>query len=83
MTESPTIEEIHEHYADTIAHQQSTIDAQRAEIAALKELADYAEAIICNALPMSHTSQPEWDRIVTKWRDLKHGKFLTANEVRK
>jgi hypothetical protein len=37
-----------------------------------RELLDWAETIICNALPMPHCSPEEWARVVTNWRDAKH-----------
>lgn len=36
-------------------------------------LLDWAESLLCNALPMSHCSQEEWDVAVKNWRDEKHG----------
>jgi hypothetical protein len=38
----------------------------------LRELADSAETLLCNALPMAHCSQSEWDDIIHKWRDQKN-----------
>ncbi len=36
-------------------------------------LLDWAESILCNAKPMDHCSQEEWDGIIRSWRDQKHG----------
>lgn len=36
-------------------------------------LLDWAESILCNAKPMDHCSQEEWDGIIKSWRDQKHG----------
>ena len=38
-----------------------------------QDLLDWAESLLCNALPMSHCTQDEWDSALKKWRDLKHG----------
>jgi hypothetical protein len=38
-----------------------------------RDLLDWAESLLCNALPMSHCTQDEWDSALKKWRDLKHG----------
>jgi|GEM_PF-7073316 len=35
-------------------------------------LLDWAESLICNALPMSHCSQDDWDGLVKKWREAKN-----------
>ncbi len=43
------------------------------ENARLRDSEDMAESIICNALPMAHCSASEWEIIVRKWRDKKHG----------
>jgi hypothetical protein len=37
------------------------------------DLLDWAESLLCNAMPMSHCTQEEWDAIILKWRDQKHG----------
>jgi hypothetical protein len=37
------------------------------------DLLDWAESLLCNAAPMSHCTQEEWDTIIRKWRDQKHG----------
>jgi hypothetical protein len=37
-----------------------------------RALLDWAETLICNATPMSHCTQEEWDEGVTRWRDQKH-----------
>jgi hypothetical protein len=42
---------------------------------ATHDLLDWAESIICNAIPMSHCTQEEWDNIVLKWRDKKHALY--------
>lgn len=34
---------------------------------------DYAETLLCNANPMSHCSQEDWDKAVTNYRNLIHG----------
>ena len=43
------------------------------------DLLDWAEALLCNALPMSHCTQEDWDAAVKKWRDEKHGVAKSAN----
>lgn len=40
-----------------------------------KELCDWAESIICNAYPMDHCTQEEWNELVRSWRDKKHAIF--------
>lgn len=37
-----------------------------------QDLLDWAEAFICNAIPMPHCHQEEWDVSVKAWRDRKH-----------
>lgn len=37
------------------------------------ELVNMAETMLCNSRPMSHCSPAEWDRLVKRWRDAKHG----------
>ena len=44
-----------------------------------ESLLDWAETLLCNAVPMSHCTQADWDARVTKWRDEKHGVPSTAN----
>ena len=48
-----------------------------------RNLLDWAETIICNAMPMEHCSQTDWDMIVNCWRDEKHGVSTTklSNEM--
>jgi hypothetical protein len=47
--------------------------AEEADKAArLQHLAEWAESIICNALPMNHCTQAEWDEVVKQWRDSFH-----------
>ena len=43
------------------------------ELVRLRDLLDWAESLICNAIPMAHCTQEEWDAAVNKWRDQKHG----------
>lgn len=47
-------------------------DQLRAELAAAKETLDWAESLLCNAKPLDHCTQQEWDEIIHKWRDQKH-----------
>ncbi len=42
------------------------------ENAALKDCLDWAESILCNSLPMQHSTLDEWNEIINKWRDSKH-----------
>lgn len=42
------------------------------ECQALRDLADHAETLLCNALPMAHCPPEEWHRIITEWRDKKN-----------
>jgi len=44
----------------------------KAALATARETLDWAEAILCNAQPIGHCTQQEWDKIVHKWRDQKH-----------
>ncbi len=37
------------------------------------DLLDWAETLLCNSLPEPPMKQDEWDAIITKWRDAKHG----------
>ena len=37
------------------------------------DLLDWAETLLCNALPMPHCTQADWDIAVSRWRDEKHG----------
>ena len=37
------------------------------------DLLDWAETLLCNALPMAHCTQADWDDKVRRWRDEKHG----------
>lgn len=37
-----------------------------------RDLLDWAETLLCNAQPMGHCSQEEWNRLVAAWRDEKH-----------
>ena len=47
--------------------------AEEADKAAkLQHLVEWAESIICNALPISHWTQSEWNAVVKQWRDLLH-----------
>ena len=36
------------------------------------DLIERAEVLLCNALPMSHCSQVDWDKLVKEWRDKMH-----------
>lgn len=48
----------------------------------LRALADWAETLLCNARPMAHCAQGEWDSIVAQWRDQKHGlRVKTTGEL--
>ena len=38
------------------------------------DLLDWAESLLCNAMPMSHCTQEDWDSIIKKWRDRKNSK---------
>ena len=42
-------------------------------VAGLDEQLDHAETLICNALPAPHCTPEEWQKVLTKWRDRKHG----------
>ena len=44
------------------------------------DLLDWAESLLCNAVPMSHCTQEDWDAAVKKWRDEKHGVAKSAND---
>ena len=46
------------------------------------DLLDWAESLLCNAKPMSHCTQEDWDKAVLKWRDEKHGRSKPAPEVK-
>ena len=35
-------------------------------------LLDWAETLLCNAVPMSHCTQKDWDAALADWRDRKH-----------
>lgn len=35
-------------------------------------LLDSAETLLCNAFPMAHCTQGEWDELITNWRNQKH-----------
>jgi hypothetical protein len=37
------------------------------------DLLDWAETLLCNAVPMPHCTQADWDDKVRRWRDEKHG----------
>lgn len=37
------------------------------------ELLNWAETLLCNAAPMSHCTQEEWDATIRKWLTEKHG----------
>lgn len=37
------------------------------------DLLDWAETLLCNAAPMAHCTQVDWDDTVRRWRDEKHG----------
>lgn len=37
------------------------------------DLLDWAETLLCNSLPMPHCSQEEWNKLITEWRNQKHG----------
>lgn len=42
-------------------------------IKSLEELTDWAETLLCNAAPMSHCTQGDWDATIKQWCDEKHG----------
>ena len=44
------------------------------------DLLDWAETLLCNAVPMAHCTQADWDDKVRRWRDEKHG-VSTPNNV--
>lgn len=52
------------------------------EAARLRELVDWAETLLCNSLPMQHSTPEEWSDLIHKWRDKKHGAALVG-EVQK
>jgi len=35
----------------------------------LKGLLNWAETLLCNAKPMEHCSQEEWDKVITQFRN--------------
>lgn len=43
------------------------------------DLIAWADSLICNAKPMNHCTQEDWDQAVKKWRDQKHGVFMPVN----
>lgn len=43
------------------------------------DLLDWAETLLCNAAPMPHCTQADWDAKVSKWRDEKHGVSSTPS----
>lgn len=55
-----------------VGHVFSLAEELELENAALRALVDHAETLLCNAVPMAHCTQSEWDEIVRKWRDQKH-----------
>jgi len=68
---------------DKTEHDKAMLDAQGdaddmlgacvQRITSLEELTDWAETLLCNALPMPHCTQAEWDATVKRWQDEKHG----------
>lgn len=36
------------------------------------DLLDWAETLLCNALPMDHCPMSDWNKYVRSWRDQKH-----------
>lgn len=36
-------------------------------------LLDWAETLLCNAVPPAHCSEEEWRKLLKEWRDAKHG----------
>jgi len=44
-----------------------------------RELLDWAEALLCNAIPEPPCSESEWRIIIKRWRDEKHG--VVAEQV--
>jgi hypothetical protein len=52
------------------------------ECIALRELADWAETLLCNSSPLDHCEQSEWDTIIGKWLDQKHAlRIKTTEEI--
>lgn len=49
-------------------------------IKSLEKLADWAETILCNVLPMPHCTQTELDAVVKRWRDEKHAWGISDNQ---
>lgn len=47
-----------------------------------KDLADWAESLLCNALPENHCSPEEWNVLVKRWRDEKHRIYPDGDEHR-
>jgi hypothetical protein len=48
---------------------------------ALRELADWAETILCNSAPLPHCGDKgEWDNIIAAWRDAKHALRYDPNK---
>ena len=47
---------------------------------AIHDLLDWAESLLCNAVPMPHCTQDEWDKAVGDWRDGKHSMFPDGPE---
>jgi len=53
-------------------------DETEAQLAAAQATLDWAETLLCNAKPLSHCTQDEWDELVHKWRDQKHRAAIDA-----
>jgi hypothetical protein len=48
----------------------------------LRALVEWAETLLCNARPMEHCSQIEWDATIARWRDQKHAvRIKTTQEI--
>jgi hypothetical protein len=59
-------------YLAACSEYRAKLDKLEAENAALRALADHAETLLCNSLPMAHCSQSDWDEVIRRWRDQKH-----------
>ena len=50
-------------------------------IKSLEELVDWAETLLCNAVPMPHCTQAEWGATVKRWCDEKHGVLSPTTDL--
>lgn len=46
----------------------------------MADLLDWAETLLCNALPQEHCSRAEWDDIRARWREKKHALLSLPND---